>query len=440
MIRSVGADGRIETGGAFTPIQRDRIVERISNAAEQRIALIVAPAGYGKSVALTQYLASLERPAIRYDVRADNDTLLGFVRGFVRVLSDVVSNLRNTLADAFERSTSAASAGIELAAWMHAHIGQYEGLIAIDDLHVAEAEPEVTKFVAALIERTKQKIRWMIATRSSLDLPVASWLAYGDMGLAVDEMDLRFTPDEARDAARMARVAVRDDELHQILELTRGWPTALTFALRSTLRTSDLQHLEAETREKIYHYFAEQVFQSLTPEQQELLLLSSFLTEIDTSVLRAAGIDRSEPIIETLRQRVAFIYKEEEGRYRCHDLFRDFLQFELRLRGETVYREMLIRAAHAQLHSGHEAPALALFSQAEAVDETVAIIELSGIELIEHGHGDVVSRAIASLPKELQNTNPSVLDSRFRGHDRRTFRQRRISVQACYWAERGRRV
>ena len=52
MIRPVTADGRIETGGPFTPVRRPRVVERIATAATQRIALILAPAGYGKSVAL----------------------------------------------------------------------------------------------------------------------------------------------------------------------------------------------------------------------------------------------------------------------------------------------------------------------------------------------------------------------------------------------------
>ncbi|HEV7180013.1 MAG TPA: hypothetical protein VGN11_09080, partial [Candidatus Baltobacteraceae bacterium] len=56
MIRPVRSDGRIETGGVFVPIVRRRVIDRIGSAAMQRVVLIVAPAGYGKSVALTQYL------------------------------------------------------------------------------------------------------------------------------------------------------------------------------------------------------------------------------------------------------------------------------------------------------------------------------------------------------------------------------------------------
>ena len=68
MIRPVRPDGKIETGGVFVPIVRRRVVDRIASAAMQRVVLIVAPAGYGKSVALRHYLDTLAEPHVRYDV------------------------------------------------------------------------------------------------------------------------------------------------------------------------------------------------------------------------------------------------------------------------------------------------------------------------------------------------------------------------------------
>src|SRR5579884_1358147 len=208
MIRRVTADGRLETGGPFTPIVRARVVERIASAATQRIVLIVAPAGYGKSVALRQYLETLHGvPHVRYDVQAENGTLLGFVRGFADAVIGIAPAARKTLPGAYERSRSSKTPGVDLAMWMHAHIKTFTGLVVIDDLHVAENDPEISKFLVSLIERTKGRARWIIASRSSLDLPVGSWLAYGEMDLNIDEQDLRFTVDEARDAAKAAHVA-----------------------------------------------------------------------------------------------------------------------------------------------------------------------------------------------------------------------------------------
>ncbi len=413
MIRPVAADGRIETGGAFTPILRRRVVDRIASAATQRIVLILAPAGYGKSVALRQYLdASGETARVRYDVRSENGTLLGFVRGLAEALVDVAPAARKTVSGAYEKSRSSKTPGLDLAMWMHAHIKTFTGVIAIDDLHAVENEPEVSKFLVSLIERTKGRARWIIASRSSLDLPVGSWLAYGEMDLNIDEQDLRFTIDEARETAKAARVGVRDEELAEILAMTEGWPTALSFALRTSTRSVDLRNIAASTREMVYRYLAEQVYQSLSDDERELLNLIGYLPEIDVEVLRAAGYSKAKSLVEALRGRVSFIYPERPGVYRCHDLFRDFLQHQVELDSVHATEQLAHRAGSALEAAGHVAPALSVYAHANAGKDVLRILESAGFQLMEHGHADSVQAALDILPQDLRATNPIVLGMR----------------------------
>ncbi len=407
MIRSVAGDRRIESG-AFTPIQRPRIIERMRDAALQRIVLLIAPAGYGKSVALTQFVNQVSEPYVRYDVRSDNATLLGFLRGFADALTPISPKLRKTVSGAVEKAHASATRGADLAAWMHSHISSYDGLIIVDDLHVA-ADPEITKFLAALIERTKNRTRWIIATRSPLDLPVASWLAYADVGLPIEQSDLRFTFDEARDAAASAGGRARDEEVRDILQMTEGWPTALAFALRSSVRSADLRKIETATRDMIYRYLAEQVFQSLGAEEQEVLFFASFLTRIETDVLKAAGFRRAFGLLEGVRARGAFIYEDGGRAFRCHDLFRDFLAHELESKGYDTFCAFRARAADALERAGRTAAALRLFTEAGDAEALIRIVESSGLQLVEQGHGDVVEAAVNALPASAQGKNPTVL-------------------------------
>ncbi len=409
MIRPVAADGRIETGGPFTPVVRARVVDRISSAASQRIALIVAPAGYGKSVALRQYLQTVDGPHVRYDVRTDHSTLLGFVRGLADALLEAAPDARKTVSGAYEKSRSSKSPGTDLAMWMHAHIKTFTGLIAIDDLHVAENDPEISKFLVSLIERTKGRARWIIATRSSLDLPVGSWLAYGDMDLNIDEQDLRFTVDEARQTAKASRVGVRDEELAEILSMTEGWPTALSFALRTSTRSVDLRNIAASTREMVYRYLAEQVYRMLEQDERELLHFIAYLPEVDLEVLRRAGYEKAKAVIEELRDRVAFIYPDRPDVYRCHDLFRDFLQHQVELEGDAVAERMQRRVAQALESAGRLPEALSVYTKARANDEIVRLLELYGFDLMEYAHGDIVQASIEVLPKEVRAVDPIVL-------------------------------
>ena len=412
MIRPVAANGRIETGGAFTPIQRPRIVERIATAAGQRIVLILAPAGYGKSVALRQYLASIDDAYVRYDVHPEHASLLGFVRGFADALLELAPDARKTVSGAYEKSSSSNTPGADLAMWLHAHIKTFTGVVAIDDLHIAENDPEISKFLVSLIERTKGRVKWILASRSSLDLPVGSWLAYGEMDLNIDEQDLRFTMEEARQTAKASRVGVRDEELAEILSMTEGWPTALSFALRTSTRSVDLRNIAASTREMVYRYLAEQVYKSLDDDERELLFLISYLPVIDVEVLRGAGYVRSKAVIEQLRDRVAFIYPDRPGIYRCHDLFRDFLRHELDLEGDGAVREVQLRAAHALERAHQMYAALWLFAQAKSEEDVLRVLETHGFTLMEQAHADAVHSALDSLSQEIRASSGLVLGLR----------------------------
>lgn len=409
MIRPVAADGRIETGGIFTPIHRPRVVDRIASAASQRIVLIVAPAGYGKSVALRQYLDEVVEPNVRFDVREEHANLLGFARGFADALLDVAPDARKTVSVAYDKSRSSKTPGADLAMWMHAHIKTFTGVVAIDDLHLAENDPEVTKFLVSLIERTKGRARWIIASRSSLDLPVGSWLAYGDMDLNIDEQDLRFTLEEARQTAKASRVGVREEELNEILTMTEGWPTALSFALRTSTRSIDLRNIAANTREMVYRYLAEQVYGSLDDDERDLLHFIGYLPEINLDVLKRAGYTRAKAVIETLRDRVAFIYPERPGVYRCHDLFRDFLQHELDLQGDASVLEMQRRVARALEQNGDIPSALEVYIRMRSDNDILRVLDAFGFALLEQAHGDVISVALETLTHEARATNSIAL-------------------------------
>lgn len=412
MIRPVGPDGRVETGGAFTPVGRPRVIDRIASAATQRIVLMIAPAGYGKSVALRQYLMEMGEAHVRFDVRAEHSNLLGFVRGLADAFLEVAPDARKSLSAAFEKTTASKTPGADMAAWMHAHVKTYVGLIAIDDLHIAESDPEISRFLVSLIESTKGRARWVIASRSSLDLPVGSWLAYGDMDISIDEQDLRFTLEEARRTAKASRVGVREEELNEILEMTEGWPTALSFALRSSTRSIDLRNIAASTREMVYRYLAEQIYDSLEDDERDLLHFVGYLPEIRIDVLRKAGYARAKATVEHLRDRVAFIYPERPNVYRCHDLFRDFLQHQVELRGDAVAQYTQRRVASALEQCNDVPAALHIYSEMGAAADIVRMLRAHGFALLEGAHGDVVAEALEALPGEARATSSVALGLR----------------------------
>lgn len=408
MARALQSKERSDAG-AFAPIERPRVVERLAASASFPITLIVAPAGYGKSVILRQYFQRLREPAVRFTLRAEHASLLGFLRGLTEALGDRAPHAMPTLSNAFERSTASANRGVELARWLHAHLENFAGVVAIDDLHVADADAGVAQLLSALIERTKGSIRWILATRSTTGLPVGTWLAYRDADLPIDEQTLRFTPEESREAADRLGLTIADEELRELLDLTEGWPAAMSFALRSSTRSSELRNVSALTREMIFRLLAEQVYAALNDEDRTLLDVAVALPLIDVGVLERAGFDRALTILERLRERTSFIYEEQTGIYQCHDLLRDFLRRQTALRGKRSQQAVHVRAAKALEANGDAEHALAAYVNAESVAEIVRLLERHGFDLLERARGDVVARAIEAIDEKACRENASVL-------------------------------
>ncbi|MGA8574780.1 MAG: LuxR C-terminal-related transcriptional regulator [Candidatus Cybelea sp.] len=394
---------------AAAQIERPRIVDRITAAAVCPITLLVAPAGYGKSVALRQYLGTLDQRSICFSLRSEHATLLGFLGGLAEAFGEKAPHARALLAEAYERNISSPNRGADLAGWMRAHLDSFPGVVGIDDLHVAEADPEVAQFLTSLIEMMKGKSRWILASRSTTGLPVGTWLTYGDAVPAIDEGDLAFTPEEARDAAARLRLTICDDELADILRLTEGWPAATSFALRTSARSADLRSVTATTRKMIYRLLGEQVYAMLDEGERALLEIAVALPSIDLRVLQLAGFDRALTIIERLRERSAFIYEESPRIYRCHDLFRDFLRHQSALNGQRSQQIAHDRAARALEASGDMEHAIASYIAAESCVDVVRLLERHGFDLLERARSDVVTRAVESLDDKSRRENASIL-------------------------------
>ena len=408
MTRTLHGDERSEAG-ASAPIDRPRLFERLCSSTTYPVALLIAPAGCGKSVVLRQYLDRRRDPYRRFALRPEHGGLLGFLRGFAEALNESAPHAITSLAGAYERTTTSPKRGTDLARWMQAHLEDFEGLIAIDDLHLADADPEIARFLSALIERTKGRIRWIVASRSAAGLPVGTWLAYGDADLPLDERDLRFTLDEARETAATLGLAFGDEELSDLLALTEGWPAAMSFALRTSTRSSDLRNVSALTREMIYRFLAEQVYSELDEDERALLEVAIALPTIDVPLLERAGFDRALPMVERLASRTAFMYEESPGIYQCHDLFREFLRHQSALAGKHAMQHVHQRAARALESGGDTEHAIASYAKAGATDDVVRLLERNAFDLLERARGDVVAGAIEVLPESTRRDNATIL-------------------------------
>ena len=390
---------------------RARVNDRIVRAARFPVTVIVAPAGFGKSVALRDFAETTRLDAVRYDVAREDRTLPAFVHGLSAALEPVAPTAQAAFPAVQQRIMALDDPVRELGDWFAEHLKRTVCTIVIDDFHYAASDPKAVALLVDLIERTGKRISWIIAARSDAGLPIASWIGYGLMDLPVGEDDLRFTPDEALATADEAQASAEPGEVEALRELTGGWPVALSIALRTRTHASDLRAAASGTREMVYRYLAEQVFTGLEFAQQRFLLRSSVFPTFDQQIAEALG--GSNEFLLDLRRSVAFLNVTATGEYRYHDLFREFLERELRRTGSNEWYDAHVAGAELlEARVGGEAGALALHAKVGAVDGIVRVIERHGVGLLERGEGEKLAAAIEAVPEELRRENAAVLGIR----------------------------
>ncbi len=409
------ASAQAELKVQVQPVVRQRLVQRILRATQFRLTMLVAGAGFGKSTALRDFLQTHPLEHVRFNVRPEHRSLISFVRGFADAISATKPHLRLSLAGALEAAKQAADPATALADWLLAHLESAPTTIVIDDLHYVAIDADVSSVSALLtilIDQTRGQKRWIISTRSNMDLNVSDWCNNGAMDVPIDENDLRFTVDEALQLAALSNATLVNDEVVQLLDLTDGWPAAFMLGLPAPERTSAIRQSATRTHGTIYRYFAQSLVDSVDPRVKKFLLETSVFPSLDGRLLENTDWKDYAAILGELGCQGGVISFTSEGTPKYPELLRDFLENQLRRGGDGAYTSAMQRAAQALERSGQIAEALHYFTESRATRDVERLLEENGFNLVESGNADIVQ---ASMGITESQEEPSAIVSALRG-------------------------
>ena len=263
MIRGLSVDGRPDTGAPFEPILRHaparslragRPLSRRARRRPRRIREIRC-----RLPTISRRGTNLSSSIVfrRMRRRSPNSPLAR------PALSGTLPGLSATSALAYEQTIGSPCRVRDLAKWFRTHLSGLSRHYRHRRFACCRKRFRRSPlFVAALVEQTQN--RWILATRSMFDLPVASWLAYAH--LRTCGRSRRSGLHARRGGAK--RPKFQDRPAAQ-KNSSRFWSSRSVGRRRSALRLQtstrsvDLRHLASETREMIYQYLAQQVFKTL---------------------------------------------------------------------------------------------------------------------------------------------------------------------------------
>ncbi len=325
-------------------VRRERLLVQLGAAPSTRLTLIVAPAGFGKSTLVTQWLAEAETAAGKAQRPLASPPVFAWLtldehdQNGLRFLAYVAGAIEQVVPGALVTTRPLLNAPDPPPLYMvlHSLLVDLNALptgvtLVIDDYHAVTAEP-IHQAVAYLLRHLPPTCHLVILSRIDPPLPMARLRAEQQL-TEVRTAALRFTDAEA--GAMLTNLFGRapDDTLVATLHgETEGWALALQLAALAQLEAPVAERAPRAAMRQIAEYLADEVFdRQAAPIQAALLALA--VPERVCAGLAADLLDsvddpfQAEELLSQLVQANLFLLPLDAAGnwYRFHHLFRDML-------------------------------------------------------------------------------------------------------------------
>ncbi len=319
-------------------VRRPRLTTRLDEAARGRLVLVSAPAGFGKTTVLSEWMATAGGGAdagvawLSLDA-ADSD-LMRFLFYLVTAVGTVAPQVSEELVAGL-RSPQPPAAEVVLTDLINAVArSPRDVVVVLDDFHAVDSA-QVDQAVAFLVERGPAQLHVVIAGREDPRLPLARWRAGGVLS-EVRAEELRFTTAEtATFLSSVMGLDLRGEEVGALAERTEGWIAGLQLAALSLQRGAD--PAEAVRRftgshRYVFDYLVDEVLAHRSQDERLFLLQTSILEKLDGDLCDAVTGQRDGgQVLERLDRGNVFVVALDDQRrwYRYHHLFADVLRARL---------------------------------------------------------------------------------------------------------------
>ncbi|HEY2521429.1 MAG TPA: LuxR C-terminal-related transcriptional regulator [Streptosporangiaceae bacterium] len=407
-------------------VPRPRLEQRLDESQGRGLILACAPAGYGKTVLLADWVRRGRRPVAWLSLDAGDNDPVRFWRHTVAALDRVRPGISERLVPllgpppppSFEPLVTALINEVADQPDPDAPL-----LLVLDDYHVISSLL-VHESLGFLLEHRPPGLRLALTSRSDPPLALARLRARGQL-TELRAADLRFTPDEA--AVLLAQVTAAPGEARPEAPLpdtiaaalaarTEGWAAGLQLAALSLRGQPDAAGFTAAftgSHRHILDFLTEEVLEQQPDRQREFLLETSVLERLSGQLCDAVtGRPGSQARLEQIERAGLFLVPLDEvrGWWRYHHLFADLLRARLQQEAPERAAELHRRAAGWYAEQG---------LPDEAIRHAVAAGEMTwAARLIEQhfdaahslrGEAATVRRWLAPLPADLVRSRPRLL-------------------------------
>ena len=407
----------MEAGGL---IARPRLLELLEQNPRRPLTVVSAPAGYGKTTLVTQWLQAAETQPAWLQLSEDDSELRTFLSylvaaiqvRFPKACTDTAALLEaaqlpplSLLADTLSNDLDSGSEPL---------------ILVLDDYHLV-ANAEIDELLDSLLRHPPRPLHLVLVTRhdpaiSLSSLRVRGWLT------EIRQEDLRFTKTEVSEVLReMAEVSVSDATLDHLEQELEGWIVGLHLVGLVLRNQPDPEAFLSGLKggfQRVYDYLSEQVLAGQPEWVRECLLQTSILSRFCVSLVEAVTAEESsaritgEDFVQHIQLANLFtVPLDSQGEwFRYHHLFQDLLKRQL----ERSHSLRDIATLHSRASAWFESQGLIT----ESIEHALAAGDVvRAAEVIERCRRDefaadrwyVVERWLSMLPDDVKQQRPKLL-------------------------------
>ena len=397
---------------------RQRLISLLYDLLDEKLILVIAPAGYGKTSLLIDFAYQVDLPVCWYSVDALDQTPENFFTYFIAALHrrfpefGEASKAAVKAINQFNPDINQLVSVIVNDAYEHI---QEHFLIVLDDYHLVSNVREIQAFINRFINEAAENCHLILSSRTLLSLPDLPLLVARSQVGGIGFEELAFQADEIQSfVLQYYHVTLSKSASQDLAHDTEGWITGLMLSAQVMGQGMTNQMRAARvTGVELYTYLAQEILDQQPAQIRDFLLRTSFLDEFDASLCACIwGSDGNwrNWIDQVVQNNLFVLPVGEDGKWlRYHHLFGEFLRAQFEKERPDELESLLRRIAEVYTDREEWGRAYVLYTRINDHPAIADLIEKAGTSLIRNAQFAILAKWIDELPIELLDSRPGLL-------------------------------
>jgi len=384
-------------------VPRPVLEDKFSDGLNEKLTLISAPAGYGKTTLLSEWCNRSLLPSCWFTLDESDNDIGRFLAYVFESLLSIEIDVDEQLLTLIQTPQQTQVENILIPLINQITHSQKNFVFVLEDYHHIQND-EIHEVVSYLLNHSPSTMHLVITTRSDPPLPLARLRARGQL-VEIRASDLRFSVEEGIVLLNeIQNLQLPVESIETLIKRSDGWIAALQMiAITLKSRSNPTQYIQNLSGSQTYiaDYLTEEVINQQSDQISDFLIKTSILDRLSGSLCDAVlGRSNSQKILKDLLDANMFIVAldDESKWFRYHRLFASLLNQRMLENQPEIIPSLYANASQWFGDHGFQDEAIEYAFRGEHIDRAATLIEQNAIITILRSEIHTFLRWVKKLP------------------------------------------